>query len=76
MHLKLIQCGGKLPADLFHLRLAHSQARPAGSGPSHARRRALPSRAEPVFLLFARRLLCALENDFITITRRRRSIHP
>ena len=68
MHLNLIECGSKLPADLSIVRLARSQAKPA--------RPSLPSRAERVFLLFVRFLSCVFENDFITITRRRRSIHP
>ena len=76
MHLKLISCGSKQPANLSIIRLAHSQAKPAGSSLCEARRRALPSRAGRVFLLFVRFLSCVFENDFITIARRRRSIHP
>ena len=76
MHLKLIECGSKLPADLSIVRLARSQAKPAVSSLRKARRRALPSRAERVFLLFVRFLSWVFENDFITITRPRRSIHP
>jgi hypothetical protein len=39
VHLKLVQCGSKLPADLSNVRLAHSQAKPDGSG----RRRPAPA---------------------------------
>ena len=76
MHLKLIECGSKLPAELSIVRLARSQAKPAGSSLRDALRRALPSRTGRVFLLFVRFLSWVFENDFITITRRRRSIHP
>ena len=76
MHLKLIECGSKLPADHSIIRLAHSQAKPERSSLRDARHRALPSRALRVFLPFVRFLPCVFENDFITITRRRRSIHP
>jgi hypothetical protein len=76
MHLKLILSGSKLPTDLSMVRLTHSQAKPARSSLRDTRRPARPFPAERVFLLFARFLTCVSENDFITITRRRRSIHP
>ena len=76
MHLNLIECGSKLPADLSIFRLAHGQARPAGCGPGDARRHVLPSRAGRVFFNLARRLPCVFENVFITKARQRQSIHP
>ena len=71
MHLKLIECGSKLPAELSIVRLARSQAKPAGSSLRDACRR-----AGRVFLLFKRFLPCVFENDFIRITRQCRFIHP
>ena len=66
MQLNLIECGSKLPVHLSIFGLAHSLAKPAGSGPSAARE----------FPLLARFLPCFLENVFIAIARRRQSNHP
>jgi hypothetical protein len=54
VHLKLIECGSKLPAALSIAPLALGQAKPAGSGPRDARRHALPLCAAQVFLIFER----------------------
>ena len=67
MHLKLISCGSKQPANLSIIRLAHSQAKPAGSSLCEARRRALPSPATRVCPILARCLSCVFENVYITI---------